>query len=68
MSIQIRRRINFRERLNNSRKKRAFFNKNDNDNSENNQINEKEEKNKINKEKNNIIRNDYSRDKKSPLK
>ena len=64
MSIQIRRRINFRERLNNSRKKRAFFNKNDNDNSENNQINEKEEKNKINKEKNNIIRNDYSRDKK----
>ena len=64
MSIQIRRRINFRERLNNSRKKRAFFNKNDNDNSENNQINEKEEKNKINKEKNNIIRNDYSREKK----
>ena len=77
---QIRRRINFRERLNNSRKKRAFFNNsiNNNDNLVVNkeqekekienyiQKNDKEEQNKINKENENITLNkkEFSKEKK----
>ena len=43
-SMQIKRRINFRERLNNSRKKRAFFNNNTNNNNKNNLENIEKEK------------------------
>ena len=46
---QIRRRINFRERLNNSRKKRAFF-KNNNDNNNKTTVNKEKEKNEQNKD------------------
>ena len=53
---QIKRRINFRERLNNSRKKRAFFNDNkeNNNNSVINQGKEKNYNNFIKKEENKI--------------
>ena len=55
-SVQIKRRLNFRERLNNSRKKRAFFNNNNtnNDNNVNNLENlekEKTSKNSLKEEK-----------------
>ena len=55
-SIQIKRRINFRERLNNSRKKRAFFNNNTNDNNNNNNNNKN---NFENLEKEKTFRNTY---------
>ena len=55
-SVQIKRRINFRERLNNSRKKRAFFinNNTNNDNNKNNLENI---------EKDNTFRNTYKEEK-----
>ena len=68
-NTEIRRRINFRERLNNSRKKRAFFNnnnQNDNNEKDNNPVQNQEKeketktiKNEI-KKKNMLSRNDFS--------
>lgn len=73
-NTEIRRRINFRERLNNSRKKRAFFNnnnQNDNNEKDNNPVQNQEKeketktiKNEI-KKKNILSRNDFSEKKKS---
>ena len=73
-NTEIRRRINFRERLNNSRKKRAFFNnnnQNDNNEKDNNPVQNQEKeketktiKNEI-KKKNILSKNDFSEKKKS---
>ncbi len=72
-NTEIRRRINFRERLNNSRKKRAFFNnnnQNDNNEKDNNPVQNQEKeketktiKNEI-KKKNILSKNDFSEKKK----